>query len=43
MKTYKVVITDIAKSQMREYLKYLKSDLKNPQAANAVFVGDFGY
>ena len=36
MKTYKVVITDIAKSQMREYLKYLKSDLKNPQAAKAV-------
>ncbi len=36
MKTYKVVITDKAKPQMRLYLRYLKNDLKNPQAAKAV-------
>ena len=36
MKTYKVVITDKAKSQMSLYLRYLKHDLKNPQAAKAV-------
>ncbi len=36
MKTYKVVITDKAKSQLKEYLYYLRNDLKNPQAAKAV-------
>ena len=36
MKTYRVVITDKAKSQISQYLRYLKNDLKNPQAAKAV-------
>lgn len=36
MKTYKVVITDKAKFQLSLYLRYLKNDLKNPQAAKAV-------
>lgn len=36
MNTYKVVITDKAKSQLKGYLYYLRNDLKNPQAAKAV-------
>ncbi|MCR5023751.1 MAG: type II toxin-antitoxin system RelE/ParE family toxin [Lachnospiraceae bacterium] len=36
MKTYKVVITAIAKAQIKKYLKYLSNNLKNPQAARAV-------
>ena len=36
MRTYRVVTTDEAKSQMREYLSYIKYELKNPEAARAV-------
>ena len=36
MKEFQVVITAEAKSQMREYLSYIKIELKNPQAVRAV-------
>lgn len=34
--SYRVVIVDEAKNQMRGYLSYIKNELKNPQAARAV-------
>ena len=36
MKTYKIVITDIAKSQLRNYIAYIFDVLKNKQAAIAL-------
>ena len=36
MRTYRVVVTDEAMLQMKEYLSYLKNDLANPQAAKSL-------
>ena len=36
MKTYKVVIAQKAKDQMQAYLRYIKNELKNPQAAKSI-------
>ena len=38
MKTYRVVVTDDAKADLKRYRDYILKNFKNPQAARAVIL-----